>query len=105
MAGARRYRLLATWGVVQIVAGCLVMIAAALAVLAVLSPWPADFVAKVPSEWRTRVAPAPLTRLLLAILVGGSLAVRRAILVLLRGNPRHSARPGPRAPTAAARCA
>jgi hypothetical protein len=92
MAGARRYRLLATWGVVQIVAGCLVMIAAALAVLAVLSPWPADLVAKVPSEWRTRFAPAAVTGLLLAIVVGGSLVVSGQMLIVLRDIHRHAAR-------------
>jgi len=84
MAGARRYRLVGAWGLAQITAGCLVMFVAALGAFAVLSPWPADIVSRVPAEWRTRLAPAAIAGLLLAIVLGGSLVLSGQMLLLLR---------------------
>ena len=92
MAGARRYRLVRAWGLIQIVAGCLVVLVAALAAFAVLSPWPADIVSRVPAEWRTRLAPAAIAGLLLAIVLGGSLVLSGQMLLLLRDIHRHVAR-------------
>ncbi|PYN41970.1 MAG: hypothetical protein DME00_30220 [Candidatus Rokuibacteriota bacterium] len=92
MAGARRYRLVGAWGLAQITAGCLVIFVAALAAFAVLSPWPADIVSRVPAEWRTRLAPAAIAGLLLAIVLGGSLVLSGQMLLLLRDIHRHVAR-------------
>jgi hypothetical protein len=92
MAGARRYRLVGAWGLIQIVAGCLVVLVAALAAFAVLSPWPADIVTRVPAEWRTRLAPAAVAGLILAIILGGSLVLSGQMLLLLRDIHRHVAR-------------
>ena len=92
MAGARRYRLVGAWGLAQITAGCLVMFVAALGAFAVLSPWPADIVSRVPAEWRTRLAPAAIAGLLLAIVLGGSLVLSGQMLLLLRDIHRHAAR-------------
>lgn len=92
MAGARRYRLVGTWGLIQIVAGCLVVLVAALAAFAVLSPWPAEIVTRVPAEWRTRLAPVAIAGLILAIILGGSLVLSGQMLLLLRDIHRHVAR-------------
>jgi hypothetical protein len=92
MAGARRYRFVGAWGLAQIMVGCLVILVASLAAFAVLSPWPADFVTSVPAEWRTRLAPAAIAGLLLAIVLGGSLVVSGQMLLLLRDIHRHAAR-------------
>ena len=92
MAGARRYCLVGAWGHAQITAGCLVIFVAALAAFAVLSPWPADIVSRVPAEWRTRLAPAAIAGLLLAIVLGGSLVLSGQMLLLLRDIHRHVAR-------------
>jgi len=92
MAGARRYRFVGAWGLVQIVVGFIVMLAAALAAFVVLSPWPTDIVARVPGEWRARIAPAAIAGLLLAIVLGGSLVLSGQLLLLLRDIHRHVAR-------------
>ena len=92
MAGARRYRFVGAWALVQIVVGCLVMFAAALTAFVVLSPWPANIVARVPGEWRTRLAPTAIVTVSLAIILGGSLVLSGQILLLLRDIHRHVAR-------------
>ena len=92
MAGARRYRFVKAWGLLQIVVGCLVMLFGALAAIAVLSPWPADIVTRVPAEWRTRLAPAAIAGLMLAIVLGGSLVLSGQLLLLLRDIHSHLAR-------------
>ena len=85
MAGARRYRFLGILALIQTVAGCLIIFAAALTAFAVLSPWPAMIVTRVPGEWRGSLAPA-------AIVLGGSLAITGQMLLLLRDIHRHAAR-------------
>jgi hypothetical protein len=92
LAGARRYRVLAILALAQIVAGCLMIFAAALTAFAVLSPWPAEVVSQVPAEWRTRLAPAAIGGVALAIILGGSLAISGQMLLLLRDIHRHVAR-------------
>jgi hypothetical protein len=92
MAGARRYRFVEAWGLLQIVVGCLVMLLGALAAIAILSPWQADVVARVPTEWRARLAPAAIAGLLLAIVLGGSLVLSGQLLLLLRDIHSHLAR-------------
>lgn len=92
MAGARRYRLIAAWALVQVAAGLVIMLGAGLAAFAVLSPWPAELVARVPDEWRARLAPVAVPGLLVALAVGGSLVVSGQMLRLLRDVHRHVAR-------------
>ena len=92
MAGARRYRLVGAWGLAQITAGCLVMFVAALAAFAVLSPWPADIVSRMPAEWRSRLAPAAIAAVSLVVILGGSLVLSGQMLLLLRDIHRHVAR-------------
>lgn len=92
MAGARRYRLVRAWGLVQIVAGSLLVFVAALAAFAVLSPWPGDIVSRVPAEWRSRLAPAAIAAVVLAVMLGGALVLSGQILLLLRDVHRHVAR-------------
>jgi hypothetical protein len=92
LAGARRYRFLGILALVQVVAGCLTIFAAALTAFAVLSPWPAEIVSRVPGEWRARLAPAAIGGVALAVILGGSLALSGQILLLLRDIHRHVAR-------------
>ena len=92
MAGARRYRLVGAWALAQIVAGCLLIFVAALTAFAVLSPWPADIVSRVPAEWRARLAPAAIAAVSLAVILGGSLVLSGQMLLLLRDIHRHVAR-------------
>ena len=92
MAGARRYRVLGILALVQMVAGCVIIFAAALTAFAVLSPWPAEIVARVPGEWRTRLAPAAIGGVSVALVLGGSLAISGLMLLLLRDIHRHVAR-------------
>jgi hypothetical protein len=92
LAGARRYSVLRILALVQMVAGCLIIFAAALTAFAVLSPWPAEIVARVPAEWRSRLAPAAIGGVAVAIVLGGSLAISGQVLLLLRDIHRHAAR-------------
>ena len=92
MAGARRYRFVRVWALVQIVAGCLAIFVAALVAFAVLSPWPADIVSRVPDEWRARLAPAAIALVALAVILGGSLVLSGQMLLMLRDIHRHVAR-------------
>jgi len=92
MAGARRYRFVGVWALVQIVAGSLLIFVAALTAFAVLSPWPADVVSRVPAEWRSRLAPAAIAAVSLAVILGGSLVLSGQMLLLLRDIHRHVAR-------------
>lgn len=92
MAGARRYRFLAILALVQTVAGCLIVFAAALTAFAVLSPWPAAIVMRVPVEWRERLLPAAIGGIAVAIVLGGSLAISGQMLLLLSDIHRHVAR-------------
>jgi hypothetical protein len=92
LAGARRYRVLGILALVQMVAGCVIIFAAALTAFAVLSPWPAEIVARVPGEWRARLAPAAIGGVAVAIVLGGSLAISGQMLLLLRDIHRHVAR-------------
>lgn len=92
MARARGYRFLGVLALVQMVVGCLIIFAAALTAFAVLSPWPAEIVARVPGEWRTRLAPAAIGGVSVAIVLGGSLAISGQMLLLLRDIHRHVAR-------------
>jgi len=92
MAGARGYRFVRAWAHVQIVAGLLVVIASGLAALSVFASWPADFFARVPSEWRAWLVPAAPVILLLAIVLGGTLVLSGKVLLLLRDIHRHVAR-------------
>lgn len=92
MAGARRYRMLAILALVQVVAGCLIIFTAVLTAFAVLSPWPAGMVARVPAEWRGQLAPAAVGGVAIAIILGGSLAISGQMMLLLRDIHRHVAR-------------
>lgn len=92
MAGARRYRFLGVLALVQVVAGCLIIFAAALTAFVVLSPWPVELVSRVPGEWRARLAPAAIGGVALAIILGASLAISGQMLLLLRDIHRHVAR-------------
>jgi hypothetical protein len=92
MAGARRYRFVGAWALVQVVVGCLVIFVAALGAFAVLSPWPADIVSRVPDEWRARLAPAAVAAVALAVVFGASLVLSGQMLLLLRDIHRHVAR-------------
>jgi len=84
MAGARRYRFVGFWALAQIVAGSLFVFVAALAAFAVLSPWPADVV--------SRLAPAAIAAVVLAVLFGGWLVLSGQLLLMLRDVHRHVAR-------------
>jgi len=92
MAGARRYRFVGVWALAQIVAGSLFVFAAALGAFAVLSPWPADVVSRVPPELRSRLAPAAIAAVVLAVMLGGSLVLSGQLLLMLRDVHRHVAR-------------
>lgn len=92
MAGARRYRLVAAWALVQIVAGSLLVFASALVAFAVLSPWPAVIVSRVPVDWRSRLAPAAIATVALMVLLGGALVLTGQMLLMLRDVHRHVAR-------------
>jgi len=92
MAGARRYRLVGAWALVQIVAGSLLVFASALIAFAVLSPWPVDIVSRVPAEWRSRLAIAAIATTALTVLLGGALVLTGQMLLLLRDVHRHVAR-------------
>src|SRR5215467_6322135 len=92
MARARRYRFVGAWAVVQIVAGSLFVFVAALAAFAVLSPWPPDVVSRVPPELRSRLAPAAIAAVVLAVMLGGSLVLSGQLLLMLRDVHRHVAR-------------
>jgi hypothetical protein len=92
MAAARRYRLVAAWAIGQVVAGSLLIFVAALAAFAVLSPWPADIVSRVPVEWRLGFAPAAIAAIALAVILGGALVLSGQMLLLLRDVHRHVAR-------------
>lgn len=92
MASPRRYRLVRAWALVQIAAGSLLIFVAALVAFAVLSPWPADMVARVPAEWRSRLAPAAIAAVSLAVLLGGALVLSGQMLILLLDIHRHVAR-------------
>jgi len=92
MAGARRYRFVGFWALAQIVAGSLFVFVAALAAFAVLSPWPADVVSRVPPELRSRLAPAAIAAGVLAVLFGGWLVLSGQLLLMLRDVHRHVAR-------------
>jgi hypothetical protein len=92
LAGARRYRFLGILALIQTVAGCLIIFAAALTAFAVLSPWPAMIVTRVPGEWRGSLAPAAIGGVAAAIVLGGSLAITGQMLLLLRDIHRHAAR-------------
>ena len=92
MAGARRYRFVGAWALVQVVVGGLLIFVAALTAFAVLSPWPADIVSRVPAEWRSRLAPAAIAAVSLLVILGGSLVLSGQMLLLLRDIHRHVAR-------------
>jgi len=92
MAGARRYRFVGVWALAQIVAGSLFVFVAALAAFAVLSPWPADVVSRVPADLRSRLAPAAIAAVVLAVMLGGSLVLSGQLLLMLRDVHRHVAR-------------
>jgi len=92
LAGARRYRVLRILALVQMVAGCVIIFAAVLTAFAVLSPWPAEIVARVPGEWRGHLAPAAIGGVAVAIVLGGSLTISGQMLLLLRDIHRHAAR-------------
>jgi hypothetical protein len=92
MAAARRYRLVGAWALIQIVAGCLMIFAGALAALAVLLPWPADIPSRVPAEWRSGLAPAVTAAAVVAAIFGGSLVLSGQLLLLLRDIHRRVAR-------------
>src|SRR5262249_35473460 len=96
MAGARRYRFVGAWALAQIVAGSLFVFMAALTAFAVLSPWPVDVVSRVPPELRSRLAPAAIAAVVLAVMLGGSLVLSGQLLLMLRDVHRHVARLGPR---------
>ncbi len=92
MAGSRRYRLLAAWALAQIVTGGLLVFVAALAAFAVISPWPADIVSRVPAEWRSQLAPAAVAAVALLVILGGALVLSGLMLRMLRDVHRHVAR-------------
>ncbi|MGH7305351.1 MAG: hypothetical protein ACRELZ_18870 [Candidatus Rokuibacteriota bacterium] len=92
MAGARRYRFVGAWALVQVVVGCLAILAAALVAFAVLSPWSAEIVSRVPEAWRGRLAPVAVAVVSLAVILGASLVLSGQMLLLLRDIHRHVAR-------------
>ncbi|HKC98159.1 MAG TPA: hypothetical protein VKG20_09005 [Methylomirabilota bacterium] len=92
MAGARRYRLVGAWALVQMVAGSLIVFASALVAFVVLSPWPVDIVSRVPAEWRSQLAIAAIATAALTVLLGGALVLTGQMLLLLRDVHRHVAR-------------
>lgn len=92
MAAAKRYRFVAAFGVLEIVLGCLLILAAAITGFAVLSPWRADIVSRLPPESRALLMPATVAGLVAAIVIGVVLVLSGQLLLLMRDIHGHLAR-------------
>jgi uncharacterized iron-regulated membrane protein len=92
MAAAKRYRFVGACGVLQIVLGCLLILAAAVTAFAVLSPWRADIAARLPPESRALLAPATVAGLVMAIVIGAVFILSGQLLLLMRDIHGHLAR-------------
>jgi hypothetical protein len=92
MAAAKRYRFVGACGVLQIVLGCLLILAAVVAAFVVLSPWRADIVSKLPPESRALLTPATVAGLVVAIVTGALFVLSGQLLLLMRDIHGHLAR-------------
>lgn len=92
MAGAKHYRFAVACGILQIVLGCLLIVAALVTASAVLSPWRADIVSRMSAESRALLTPVTIGGLVVAVMVGVMFVVSGQLLLLMRDIHGHLAR-------------
>ena len=92
MAAAKRYRFVGACGALQIVLGCLLILAAVVTAFAALSPWRADVVSRLSPESRALLIPATIAGLVVTIVIGAVFVLSGQLLLLMRDIHGHLAR-------------